>query len=99
MALRAVSQEGSMRRSQFSEEQILSILHEGEAGRKVEDLCRTHGIARHTYYRWKAKFGGLQLDEAKRLRQLEDENRKLKQIVADQALDIVALKAVVARKW
>jgi len=88
-----------MRKSQFTEEQILKILHEGEAGRKVDDLCRSHGIAKHTYYRWKAKFGGLQLPEAKRLRQLEDENRKLKQIVADQALDIAALKAVVSRKW
>jgi putative transposase len=86
-------------RRRHTEEQILSILHEADGGRKVDELCRTHGIARHTYYRWKSKYGGMPLSDAKRLRQLEDENRKLKQIVADQALDIVALKAVVARKW
>jgi putative transposase len=88
-----------MRRSRFTEEQILGILHEGEAGRKVDELCRTHGIGKYTYYRWKAKYGGLQLSEAKRLRQLEDENRRLKQIVADLTLDNQALKGLVSRKW
>ena len=72
---------------------------EGEAGRKVADLCRTHGITEQTYYRWKSKYGGLELSEMQRLKQLEDENRRLKQIVAEQTLDIQALKAVVAKKW
>ncbi len=88
-----------MRRSRFTEEQILAILHEGEAGRKVDELCRAHGIGKYTYYRWKAKYGGLPLSEAKRLRQLEDENRRLKQIVADLTLDNHALKGLVHRKW
>jgi putative transposase len=88
-----------MKRSQFSDEQILSIVKEGEAGRKVADLCRTHGITEQTYYRWKAKYGGLELSELQRLKQVEDENRRLKHIVAEQTLDIQALKAVVAKKW
>jgi putative transposase len=88
-----------MRRSKFTEEQILAIVKEGEAGRKVADLSRTHGITEQTYYRWKAKYGGLELSEMQRLKQLEDENRRLKQIVADQTLDIQALKAVVGKKW
>lgn len=65
----------------------------------MADVCRTHGITEQTYYRWKAKYGGLELSEMQRLKQLEDENRRLKQIVADQTLDIQALKAVVAKKW
>ena len=88
-----------MRRSHFTDEQILAIVKEGEAGRKVADVCRTHGITEGTYYRWKAKYGGLAVSEVQRLRQLEDENRRLKQIVAEQTLDIQALKAVVAKKW
>lgn len=88
-----------MRRSRFSEEQIISILREGDAGRKVDELCREHGIGKYTYYRWKAKYGGLQVDEAKRLRQLEDENRRLKQVVADLTLDNQALKGLLHRKW
>jgi putative transposase len=87
-----------MKRSKFSDEQILAIVKEGEAGRKVSDLCRTHGITEQTYYRWKAKFGGMELSEMQRLKQLEDENRRLKHIVADQTLDIQALKAVVGKK-
>src|SRR6185295_5438264 len=83
-----------MKRSKFTDEQILAIVKEGEAGRKVADLCRTHGITEQTYYRWKAKFGGMELSEMQRLKQLEDENRRLKQIVAEQTLDIQALKAV-----
>jgi putative transposase len=88
-----------MKRSKFTDEQILAIVKEGEAGRKVADLCRTHGITEQTYYRWKSKFGGLELSELHRLKQLEDENRRLKHIVAEQTLDIQALKAVVAKKW
>lgn len=88
-----------MKRSKFTDEQILAIVKEGEAGRRVADLCRTHGITEQTYYRWKSKYGGLELSEMQRLKQLEDENRRLKQIVAEQSLDIQALKAVVAKKW
>jgi len=88
-----------MKRSKYTEEQILAIVKEGEAGRKVADLCRTNGIAEQTYYRWKAKYGGLELSEMQRLKQLEDENRRLKHIVAEQTLDLQALKAVVAKKW
>ena len=88
-----------MKRSKYTDEQILAIVKEGEAGRKVTDVCRTHGITEQTYYRWKKKFGGMDVSEARRLRQLEDENRRLKHIVAEQTLDIQALKAVVAKKW
>ena len=65
----------------------------------MADLCRTHGITEQTYYRWKAKYGGMELSELQRMKQLEDENRRLKHIVAEQVLDIQALKAVVAKKW
>jgi len=88
-----------MKRSKFSDEQILAIVKEGEAGRKVADLCRAHGVTEQTYYRWKSKYGGLELSELQRLKQLEDENRRLKHIVAEQTLDIQALKAVVGTKW
>lgn len=86
-----------MKRSKFTDEQILAIVREGESGRKVADLVRTHGITEQTYYRWKAKYGGMELSEMQRLKQLEDENRRLKQIVAEQTLDLQALKAVVAK--
>ena len=72
---------------------------ESEAGVETGELCRRHGIARACFYRWKSKFGGLELSEARRLRQLEEENRQLKHIVVEQAVDIRALKAVVAKKW
>jgi putative transposase len=88
-----------MKRSKYTDEQILAIVREGEAGRKVADVCRTHGITEQTYYRWKAKYGGMELSEMQRLKQVEDENRRLKQIVAEQTLDIQAFKAVVAKKW
>jgi putative transposase len=88
-----------MKRSKFTDEQILAIVKEGEAGRKVADVCRAHGITDQTYYRWKAKYGGMELSELQRLKQVEDENRRLKHIVAEQTLDIQALKAVVAKKW
>ena len=88
-----------MKRSRFTEEQIIQILNEAQAGMKVEELCRKHGIAAPTYYSWKAKFGGMTLSETKRLRALEAENSKLKKLVAELSLDIVALKDVVSRKW
>jgi putative transposase len=88
-----------MKRSKFSDEQILAIVREGEAWRKVADLCRTHGITEQTYYRWKARCGGMELSEMQRLKALEAENRRLEQIVAEQTLDIQALKAVVAKTW
>jgi putative transposase len=93
------AKEDEMRKSRFNEEQIIGILKEKEAGAKVGDLCRRHGITEQTYFRWKAKYGGLEVSEARRLKQLEDENRRLKQLVADLTLDNQALKAVVSKKW
>jgi putative transposase len=88
-----------VRKSRFSEEQIIAVLKESEAGVETGELCRRQGITRACYYRWKSKFGGMEVSEAKRLRQLEEENGQLKHIVAEQAVDIRALKAVVAKKW
>jgi putative transposase len=87
-----------MRRSQYSEEQIIAILKEAEAGKPIRELCREHGITDQTYYRWKSKYGGLEVSEARRLRQLEDENRRLKHLVADLTLDNQALKGLLNRK-
>ena len=88
-----------MRKSRFSEEQIIKILKEKEAGAKLTDVCRRHGISEPTYYAWKAKFGGMDVNEARRLKQLEDENRRLKHLVADLTLDNQALKVIVAKKY
>jgi putative transposase len=88
-----------MAQKRHSEEQIIRVLKEADAGMKVSEICRKYGISDATYYKWKSKFGGMDINEAKRLRVLEDENRRLKQMVADQALDIQALKAVLEKKW
>ena len=88
-----------MKRSRFSEEQIISILKEHEAGVAVSDLCRKHGVSDASIYKWKAKFGGMDVSEAKRLRALEDENAKLKRMLADAMLDNVALKDLLGKKW
>jgi putative transposase len=89
----------TMRKSKFTEEQIINILKSVEAGQKITDACRSNGISEQTYHRWKAKYGGLDVNEARRLKHLEDENRRLKQIVADLTLDNRVLKDVVSKKW
>ena len=86
-------------KKRFSEEQIIKILQEAEAGTKVKELCRKHGISDATYYNWKSKFGGMTVSEAKRLKALEEENRQLKKLVADLSLDKQALKAVLEKKF
>ena len=86
-------------KKRFTEEQIIGILKEAEAGMKVADVCRKHGISDATYYNWKSKFGGMSVSEAQRLKALELENSKLKRLLADAHLDIAALKDVVGRKW
>jgi len=86
-----------MRGSRFSEEQIIGVLKEGEAGVATAELCRRHGISPATYYKWKARYGGLDVSEARRLRQLEEENRKLKQLLAEASLDNYALKELLRK--
>lgn len=88
-----------MKKKRFSEEQIIKILKRQEAGEKPKDLCRELGIHETTFYNWRRKFGGMEVNEAKRLKELEDENRKLKMMVAEQALDITMLKDINSRKW
>ena len=88
-----------MKRSRFTEEQIIGILKEQESGVSVSDLCRKHGVSDASIYKWKAKFGGMDVSEAKRLRSLEDENAKLKRLLADAMLDNVALKDLLGKKW
>jgi putative transposase len=88
-----------MKRSRFSEEQIIAILKEQEAGAKTVDVCRKHGISDVTFYKWKSKYGGLEASDAKRLKALEDENAKLKRLLAEAMLDNAMLKDIAAKKW
>ena len=88
-----------MKKSRFSEEQIIGILKQQESGRATAEVCREAGISSATFYSWKAKFGGMSVSEAQRLRQLEAENAKLRRVVADLTLDVVSLKDVLSKKW
>lgn len=88
-----------MKRSRFSEEKIIEVLREHEAGATVADLCRKHGMSSATFYAWKAKYGGMEVSDARRLKALEEENTKLKRLYADAMLDNAALKDLLAKKW
>ena len=88
-----------MKRTRFTEEQIIGILREHEAGAATSDVCRKHGISSATFYKWKAKYGGLEVSEARRLRSLEDENRRLKKLLAETMLDNAMLKDIASKKW
>jgi len=88
-----------MKKSRFSEEQIIGILREQEAGRPTAEVCRKHGVSEATFFRWKAKYGGLEVSEAKRLKTLEDENARLKRLLAEAMLDNAVLKDLAAKKW
>jgi putative transposase len=88
-----------MKRKRFSEEQIIKILKEAEAGATAREVCRRHGITEQTFYRWRSKFGGMGVSEARRLKELEAENRKLKHLLADAHLDNAALKELLGKKW
>ena len=88
-----------MKRSRFSEEQVIAILKEQESGVKTADVCRKHGVSQGTFYKWKAKFGGLDVSDARKLRSLEAENARLKKLLAEQMLDNAILKDVAAKKW
>jgi putative transposase len=88
-----------MKGSRFKEEQIIAILREHEAGVKTADICRKHGVSSATFFKWKSKYGGLDVSDARRLKALEDENRKLKKLLAEAMLDVAMLKDLNAKKW
>ena len=88
-----------MKRTRFTDEQIIAVLREQEAGAKTADVCRKHGVSQATFYKWKAKYGGLEVSEARRLKALEDENARLKKLLAEALLDSAMLRDVAARKW
>jgi putative transposase len=93
------AEDGLMKRARFTEEQIIAVLKEHEAGARTADLARKHGISEATFYNWKAKYGGMDVSEAKRLKALEDENAKLKKLLAEQMLDVAAMRELLSEKW
>ena len=94
-----LKKDGQMKRARFTEEQIIAVLKEHEAGVKTADLARKYGISEATIYNWKARFGGMDVSEAKRLKALEEENAKLKKLLAEQMLDAAALRELLSKKW
>jgi len=88
-----------MRRSRFTDEQIIAILREQEAGRPTAEVCRKHGISDATFYKWKSKYGGMEVSDAKRLKALEDENRRLKKLLAEQMMDVATLKEMLTKNF
>lgn len=88
-----------MKRSRFTEEQIIGILKEHETGAKTADLCRKHGVSSATFFKWKSKFGGMEVSDARKLKALEDENRRLKKLLAETMLDVTMLKDLNSKKW
>jgi putative transposase len=98
-SLALLEKDQAMKRKRFREEQIIGVLKEHDLGAKTADLCRKHGISEATFYNWKSRFGGMDVSEAKRLKQLQDENGRLKKLLADAMLDNAALKDLLSKKW